>query len=151
MKIPALNWPYLVTTHNSLTLGQTWWEVEGATQIDAATAKSMLARGVKFIDTGFESDWLELHIPGAHFLAYDWAFLNKSGPDGGRNVLDRVTLGEIVDKSDEVVFYLCPKINLAGCSAPWEAAKAVSWGYQKVYFIDLSSTREWMKAGYTLD
>jgi adenylate cyclase len=151
LKIPALNWPFLVTTHASSTLGQTWWEVEGATQIDAATAKSMHARGVKFIDTGYESDWLEIHISGAHSLPYHWVYLNKSSPDGGRNVLNRVTLGEIVDKSDEVVFYLCSKINTGDCSAPWSAAKAVSWGYQKVYFIDLSSTREWMKAGYTQD
>ena len=111
----------------------------------------MHARGAKFIDTGFESDWLEHHIPGAHFLPGSWVYLNKSGPDGGRNVLNRVTLGEIVDKSDEVVFYLCPKDNPGGCSEPWGAAKAVTWGYQKVYFIDLSSTREWMEAGYTLD
>ena len=151
LKIPALNWPYLITTYESSTPGGTWWEVEGATQIDAATAKSMHARGAKFIDAGFESDWLEAHISGAHFLPLSWAHLNKSSPDGGSNVLNRVTLGEIVDKSDEVVIYACPKTNPGGCSEPWGAAKAVTWGYQKVYFIDLSSTREWWKAGYTLD
>jgi hypothetical protein len=151
LKIPALNWPYLVTIYEELPFMETWWEVEGATQIDAATAKSMHARGAKFIDAGFESDWLELHIPGAHFLPLNWGYLNKSSPDGGRNVLNRVTLGEIVDKSDEVVIYACPKANPSGCSEPWGAAKAVTWGYQKVYFIDLSSTREWWKAGYTLD
>ncbi len=48
---------------------ETWWEVEGATQIDAATAKSMHARGAKFIDAGFESDWLEASYPGRTFPA----------------------------------------------------------------------------------
>ena len=76
LKIPALNWPYLVTTHNSLIPGQTWWDVEGATQIDAATAKSMHARGAKFIDAGFESDWLDSTYPGRTFPgSYGWAYI----------------------------------------------------------------------------
>jgi len=63
--VPALTWQYRVTTHSVLGSDNTWFEVDGAAEIDMPTAKSFLDRGVLFIDTSQPDDWKKGHIPGA--------------------------------------------------------------------------------------
>ena len=59
------DWQTLVTKSASKVIA-----VEGATKIDISTAKSMLDRGVRFIDTRGLYTWKQSHIPGAFELAY---------------------------------------------------------------------------------
>ena len=79
--------------------GDTWWEVEGATPIDVATAKSMYDRGVVFVFTDPEAAWKAGHISGTvHLPRYRRKDLTKER-------LTEAALMKIVDKSEEVVFY----------------------------------------------
>ncbi len=108
--------------------------VEGATKIDISTAKSMLDRGVRFIDTRGSWYWKNGHIPGAFDLMYP----------------TEATLMEIVEKNEEVVFYCDCDIGSASCNrSPNASAKAVAWGYQTVYYFTNSHT--WGPAGYPIE
>jgi len=94
------------------------YTVEGATKIDVSTAKSLHDRGVRFIDARFEGDWEKSHIPGASNLIAAW--------------VTEEALMKIVGKDEEVVFYC----DGADCSAsPYACAKALSLGYEKVYYF----------------
>jgi len=142
--IPALTWQYLIRRHYAQGAGNTWYEIEGATEIDIATAKSFYDRGVLFIDvgTGAEGHWKEGHIPGAVNLP--WVV---DGTDTKR--FRETTFGEVADKSDEVVIYWCTSRG-DYCVANRSLAKAVNWGYQKVYYFDGGATA-WKKAGYPIE
>ena len=135
-EIPALTWQYLVTPHPVLGAGNTWWEIEGATEIDLGTAKSLHDRGVVFVDASPVDVWNEGHISGS----INRPIRDKDLPAKAR--LTEATLMEIVDKTEEVVF-LCT--NCA--SVIFSSAKAVSWGFKRVYFFP-ASLQDWKKAGY---
>ncbi len=53
----------------------------------------------------------------------------------------------IVDKSDEVVFCWCKP---GSACIPWEPAKAIKWGYQKVYYFR-GCAPAWKAAGYPIE
>jgi rhodanese-related sulfurtransferase len=107
--------------------------VEGATEIDVSSAKTLHDQGVKFVDVRKTSKWKRGHIPGASGIRYP----------------TEAALMEIVDKTDEVVFY-CDCAGYAGCNRSTDAsAKAVSWGYKNVYY--LTDTDAWDAAGYPLE
>ncbi len=108
--------------------------VEGATEIDISTAKGMLDRGVKFVDVRGKRWWKEGHIPGASSLKY--------ATEG--------TLLEIVDKNQEVVFYCDCDVGSATCNlSPTSSARAVTWGFQNVYYF--TNSHEWEPAGYPIE
>jgi tetratricopeptide (TPR) repeat protein len=74
-----------------------WWEVEGATTADVATAKALFDQGVVFVDVRSEPNWKKGHIPDAVNLdLYD--------------VFTEVELSKIVRKDHDVVMY---------CTDPW--------------------------------
>lgn len=137
--IPALRWQYLITRHRALDAGSTWWEVKGATQIDVATAKSLHDRGVVFIDTSHPDARQENQIPGAVHLTY-FRFT-----DSTQARFTEETLIAVVDKTVEIVVYCDDCYNRV-----WEAAKAVNWGYQKVYFFR-GGAQAWKDAGYPVE
>jgi rhodanese-related sulfurtransferase len=142
--IPALKWQYLVTAHSVLGPGNDWFEVEGATLVDIPTAKSFHERGAIFIDSSVESVWNAGHIPGAVHLPY-W----RNG-DPSRKRFKRTTLREVAGHNDEIVFYFAyPEEEETG-SAAWEAAKALAWGYRKVYLFD-GGARAWKDGGYPVE
>ena len=142
--IPALTWQYLVRVHLVLGAGNTWVEIEGVTEIDLATAKSFYDRGVLFIDVGTEAEglWKEGHIPGAVNLP----FVEK-GTENKR--LRETTLGEVAEKTKEVVVYWC-KPDRTICNPYTAVAKVVNWGYQKVYYFD-GGAPAWKEAGYPIE
>lgn len=108
--------------------------VEGATKIDISTAKTLLDRGVRFIDTRGSSAWRYGHVPGA----FDLAFPTEAA------------LMEIVDKNEEVVFYCDCDVGSASCNrSPNASAKAVALGYQNVYYF--TDVNAWSPAGYPLE
>ena len=55
----------------------------------------------------------------------------------------------MVGKGEEVVFY-CNGVGSPGCNlSPNASAKAVAWGYKKVYY--LTDVDAWTTAGYLLE
>jgi hypothetical protein len=66
-KIPALNWQYLIRIPADPVASATRIEVEGATKIDLATAKSFYDSGVMFIDldSDTEGHWKKGRVAGA--------------------------------------------------------------------------------------
>ena len=122
------DWHTLVTESGSVVTA-----VEGATEIDANMAKSLLDRGVKFVDVRGTRKWKKGHIPGASSLRYP----------------SEATLMEIVDKNEDVVFY-CNCGDYPNCNlSPNSSAKAVTWGYQNVYYM--TDVDAWSAAGYPLE
>jgi tetratricopeptide (TPR) repeat protein len=141
IEIPALTWQSLVTA--PLVAGNTRWTVEGATEIDVATAKSLHDKGVVFIDTSTEDVWKEGHIPGAFNLRSD-----RDNEDPTRERFKEAMLKEIVGKTEEVVLYKC---SLTRCWTPApNAAKAVTWGYKKVFHFS-GGTKAWKEAGHKIE
>jgi len=140
--IPALKWQYLITSHSVLGAGNSWFEVEGATQIDIPTAKSYHDRDVIFIDASGEGMWNAGHIPGAVHLSWERSV------DPTRGTFSKNTLWEIAEHDDEIVLYLDDGTGLE--SPAWQAAKAVIWGYRKVYFFD-GGAKAWKVAGYPVE
>ena len=107
------------------------YAVEGASKIDVSTAKTLHDRGVQFIDVRWERNWKKGHIPGASNIA----FVNETA------------LKEIVNKNEEVVFYC----SGSSCNASPEAcAKAVTWGYEKVYYF-AGGYPGWESAGHPIE
>ncbi len=123
------DWFTLLTKSGSKVIA-----VEGATEIDISTAKTLHERGVRFIDTRGSYDWKKGHIPGAFDLRYP----------------TEAKLMEIVDKNDEVVFYCDCDVGSASCNlSPNASARAVAWGYQNVSYLTDASA--WSEAGYPLE
>ena len=128
-----------------LTSDQIWipsYEIEGATEIDLATAKSFYDRGVMFIDASDEKIWRQGHIPNSvHLPDY------RNAEDLTRRRLTETTLREVADKTDEIVFlWYAPE---SGEIPAWETAKAIKWGYQKVYYF-IGGAPAWKAAGYPI-
>jgi len=142
-KIPAMTWQYLVIVH--LAYENTWFEIEGATALDLATAMSFHDRGVLFLDVSNEDVWLEAHVPGAIHLPYSPIHRNKQYPTKPR--LKETTLREVVKKDEEVVLY----VSSPGTGYPaFETAKVVNWGYKKVYYF-VGGAKAWKEAGYPVE
>ncbi len=121
-------WMALVTT-----TGPTEYEVEGAVTIDAAAAKTLHGRGVNFVDLRRRALWSHGRIPGAHNLFVFDDF-------------DEPRLLEIVGKDEEVVIYgYEDDRDMANA-----AAKAVVWGFQKVYYLD-DGFNGWKQEGYPVE
>ncbi len=142
--IPALTWQSLITTRvvfdeNNKSVGS--YKIEGALKIDLATAKSLYDRGVVFIDTSPVKYWRTGHIPGSINLTG-----RRNLADPTTRLLTEKTLGARLRKSEEVVFcrYL---IDSPGTS--FGAAKAIKWGYQKVYYFN-GGAPAWKAAGYPI-
>jgi TolB-like protein/class 3 adenylate cyclase/rhodanese-related sulfurtransferase len=145
--IPALTWQYLITVHYGVGPGTTWYEIDGGTEIDLATAKSFHDKGVVFIDTSSEALWKKSRVPGALNLPSQ-----RDMDDSTEKRFRETTLSEIVDKSEEVVFYWWTPdpfsdVVVASVTAP---AKAVNWGYQKVYYFK-GGIPAWKEAGYPIE
>jgi rhodanese-related sulfurtransferase len=143
--IPALSWQYLITVHRVSGADNTWYEVEGAPKIDIATSKAFHDRGALFVDVSDEPDWKKGHIPGAVNLPSYW---QESDPTKPR--FRETTLSKIVDRSEEFVLYCVNPNESFDCLPAFEAAKAVAWGYQKVYRYS-GGPQGWREAGYPLE
>ena len=143
--IPALTWQYLITVYHVVGLLNARYEIDGGTEIDLATAKSLHDKGVVFIDTGSEALWKKGRVPGALNLP---SLRDVDDPTEKR--FRETTLSEIVDKSEEVVFYWWAPGWYDRGALTWVAAKAVNWGYQKIYYFH-GGTPAWKEAGYPIE
>ena len=145
MKHLILGSMFLFLASGATALAQTDWQtlltksglkviaVEGATEIDISTAKTLYERGVKFIDVRGSRYWKKGHIPGAPDLY----------------VQSEASLIEVVDRNEEVVFY-CDCAGSPSCNLSSKAsARAVAFGYQNVYWFQDSDA--WSAADYPLE
>ena len=99
--------------------GESPEKVPGAQTVDVKQAKALFLQGVTFVDVRNNSDWAAGRIPTAIHLELKKVFSPK-------------TLEKVVSKSEPVVFYC----NSVKCHRAAKASKkAVSWGYQKVYYF----------------
>lgn len=108
--------------------------VEGAPKIDAASAKELHDRGVRFVDVRTVIAYGRGHIPGAHL----------------RDVvttLSRETLSQVIDKDAEVVFYCYGKFCHYSAFA---SAKALKWGFSRVYYF-AGGFPAWVDNGYPVE
>lgn len=106
-------------------------QVEGATTVDAATAKALFDRGVPFVDVRGSDHYSEGHIPRAVDLNLVTAF-------------GEAELAEVASKDQEVVIY-CDGPTCFRSSTACEMA--VSWGFKKVYYFR-DGYPGWKAAGY---
>lgn len=124
------DWQTLLTKSGSKVIA-----VEGATEIDIGTAKTLHERGVRFVDTRGSSSWKYGHVPGALPVA--------SYPT-------EADLMGVADKNNEVVFYCDCDSGSASCNrSPEASALAVAVGYKEVYYF--TNFNEWRPAGYPIE
>jgi TolB-like protein/rhodanese-related sulfurtransferase len=150
-EIPALTWQNLVTHFSAEQEGH-WFEVKGATAIDVHTAKSLYDRGVTFVDARPErfrnkDGWIRRSVSLP---------VRRSNTPNNRRLTEK-TLMNILDKTDEVVFYGAGLTDGEEPSA-FASAKALNWGYQNVFYFDggfqgwkESGFQGWKKAGYPVE
>ena len=105
--------------------------ISGATTIDGKKAKALFDKGVLFVDVRSDKDWSAGRIPDAIHLNLKKTFSKDS-------------LGKEVKANDEVVLYC----NGVSCMRSSKAsAKAVGWGFTKVYYYRLGFP-DWKATGY---
>lgn len=108
------------------------YDVDGATKIDAATAKQMFDEGsVKFVDVRAKVDYGWGAVPGAINLSLVTE-LSKPG------------LMAVANPDDAIAFYChgehCPY-------SAYASAKALAWGFTNVHYF-ASGFPAWKEAGY---
>lgn len=106
----------------------------GANQIDIATAKSYHDQGVTFLDVSDNDTWNEGHITGAVHLSW----IRTEDPR-----FSKTTLRDIAGYNHDIVFYASDGY----LSPAWEVAKAVTWGYRRLYHFE-GGAPAWEAAGY---
>ena len=116
------------------------FKVEGATKIDAETAKQLHDRGVPFVDIGWQ--FFENRIPGAINLTW-YRGIN----DQKQREFNEARLLEIVDKSQELVVHSSRGYSSRAAQA---AAAAVVDGFERVYYFE-GGLGAWKAAGYPVD
>jgi rhodanese-related sulfurtransferase len=106
-------------------------EVKGATRIDVTTAKSMFDDGHLFVDVQGFFEFRTSHVPGA--------ILGAS--------ITEADLIEVAEKSQPVIFYCECDLGSPTCNlSPKASAKALSWGFEEVYFF--TDYHMWQAAGH---
>ncbi|MBW2714238.1 MAG: tetratricopeptide repeat protein, partial [Deltaproteobacteria bacterium] len=128
-KVPEPKWRALITGNR-----EAGYEIKGVTTIDVDTAKILHERGVLFVKLRYyPQDWMAGHIRGAIWL------------EPGR--VSRITLREIADKDQELVFYSTLGTPTSAVEA---SAKAITWGYKNVYHFP-EGIVGWRTAGYPIE
>jgi rhodanese-related sulfurtransferase/Flp pilus assembly protein TadD len=117
-----------------LTETEGTFDVEGATEIDVATAKTLFERNVVFVDVRSVGHYDQGHIPGAIHLDL-------------KTDLTDAKLSEVIGKDDEVVFYCFGQSCYMSAHA---CAKALTWGFTKVYYFP-DGYPGWKDAGYPIE
>ena len=107
---------------------------DGATHIDAATAKELVEQGIVFIDVRDRGSFGRGHLPDAHHLDLSLDYTEEN-------------LSKLVGKDDPVVVYCW------GEECTWSAyaaAKAIVWGFTRVYRFS-GGFPAWKRAGHKID
>ena len=101
--------------------------------VDVTTAKALHERDAIFIDVRLNNWFDEGHIPGAVNIPFS-SFNDNN-------------LAQVASRDLEVVFYCygmnCEYANMA-------SDRALTWGYQKVYYF-MKGYPAWLGAGYPIE
>lgn len=107
--------------------------VAGATTVSTAEAKRLFDQGIAFLDVRSNRDWEAGRVPGAVHIE-----LKKK--------LNEESMAEQFARDQPIVIYC----NSTGCTRSSKASKkAVSWGYQKIYYYRLGFP-DWKRNGYAI-
>lgn len=119
--------------------------VPGVEIIDAAKAKDLIAKGIKYYDVRVTSDFAEGHIKGAIGLPYTNVSENKPDFDGSK---DSWAVGKLpADKAEPILIYG----NGPGGWRHYKASVlAVKAGHKKVYWLR-GGVDEWKAKGNALE
>jgi len=108
--------------------------VSGAQTISTDQAKQLFNQGVTFLDVRSNRDWEAGRIPGSKHLEL-------------KKVFNQEALLQVAEPGDKLVIYC----NSIGCTRSSKACKkAVSWGYQNVYYYRLGFP-DWQSNGYAVE
>lgn len=111
--------------------GESPMTVDGAKTVNAAEAKALFDKGIKFVDVRKNADWDAGRIPGAQHIELKKKFSEDS-------------LAKVIGKDQAVVIYC----NGALCKRSSKASiKAVGWGFKQVYYFR-DGFPAWQTAGY---
>ncbi|MEM7226635.1 MAG: BTAD domain-containing putative transcriptional regulator [Pseudomonadota bacterium] len=108
--------------------------VDGATTVDAEQAKTLLEQGIKLVDVRDLADWRHGYIPGTLHLSLFRDFTDAK-------------LSAVAER-DEAVLVFGSGIG-ANKMAAIAAARAISWGFEKVYYFR-DGIPGWKAAGYPI-
>ena len=116
--------------------------LEGATIVDAAKVKELMAAGATAIDTRKGLEYAEAHIKGAIHVAYKEKSEKKADFDMAKDKWKTKKLP--ADKNAKIILYC----NGPTCWKSYKSSKtAVSLGYKNVYWFR-GGLPEWKQAGY---
>jgi rhodanese-related sulfurtransferase len=130
---------------SSVFAAETPSTVAGVEIIDAAKAKDLIAKGIKFYDVRVTSDFAEGHIKGAVGLPYTNGSENKPDFDASKDkwAADKLP----ADKAEPILIYG----NGPGGWRHYKASVlAVKAGHKKVYWLR-GGVDEWKAKGNTLE
>lgn len=130
---PDRDWTQLISTVSKN--GSIRYEIEGAEAIDVQEARKLHDQDVPFIDVS--KNWQQEHIPGSRFLMIWFT--------GGDTEFNEVRLARIAQRSQPLVIYSSGLERRAANAC----AKAVSWGFQNVYYFE-HGLKNWKAAGFAL-
>ena len=108
-------------------------KVIGSTSTTTMFAKSLLDKGVTFIDVRKSADYEAGHIPGAKNIPLD-SFTSEA-------------LSAVVKKNQQVVFY-CNGIKCNASSIATQ--KALDWGWTSVFYYR-SGFPDWKRTGLEVE
>ena len=108
--------------------------VAGAVTVNTLEAKELFDQGAVFLDVRSNRDWEAGRIPGSKHLEL-------------KKVFSRETLLSVARPEQKLLIYC----NSTGCTRSSKACeKAVSWGYENVYYYRLGFPT-WQSKGYAVE
>jgi len=117
----------------------------GATRVDAAKAKALMAGGATLIDARVANEYAEAHIKNATSVPYKEKSVKDVSYDPSADSFDISKLPS--DKNAPLIF----ACNGAECWKSYKAAKAaVKAGYKKVYWFR-DGFPAWKSAGFPIE
>jgi rhodanese-related sulfurtransferase len=117
----------------------------GASIINAAQAKALMAQGVPLFDVRPKSHYREAHIPGATNVTYE---LNSPKEPDADDAIDRFDLSRLPKDKNAPMIFQC---NGAECWYSYKASRyMVKRGYTKIYWFR-TGIPDWKASGYPLE
>ncbi len=132
-------------TCNGAFAAETPAALAGATKVDAAKAKSLMAEGAIMVDSRVANEYAEAHIKGAICLPYK----EKSVKDVSYDpTMDSFDLSKLPANRNAALIFAC---NGAECWKSYKASKAaIKAGYKRVYWFR-DGFPAWKSAGYPVE
>jgi rhodanese-related sulfurtransferase/ABC-type phosphate/phosphonate transport system substrate-binding protein len=120
-------------------------QLPGATVVDAAAVKRLVAEGAVYFDTRTEAEFKQAHVPGARWLPYVEKSLKETDYDAKLDQFDATQLP--ADKAAPLIF----ACNGAECWKSYKASRAaIQAGHTRVHWFR-GGVPEWRASGLALN